>query len=524
MAMKLVSGRVFRFSTAVALGCSSMLLGCGSNSTQKEAVTANAGSADASGGSGTNGGSGSDATGGTSASNGGSGNGAGSSSGPMAKGVIITPKNGKVAPSGKLQFSAVVTGLSDNSVKWSVQEGDDGGTVGADGLYTAPAVSGTFHVNVQSTVDQTFKDSTVVTVAAAAGTPPVIKPGTFAQITPPGVNLDPSGSNAGVVTVAIDPSNPRTIYTGVDVYAGDQWHGIWKSTDGGSSWKHLGDGKTPVQYTNQTDVLDSCTNIAVDPTDSDHLYVTQGVRGSTVGFWVSHDGGLNWTRPQGFMDVFGVADVTAMAVDPSDFKHVILGSHAYDPVGILETKDGGTSWVKHPAPSGWAGGSYSVLMLWDPETKQGDANTWLVSNNDQFWRTTDAGANWQQVGATHSVHGFTEKYYAKDGTLWVGSAGCPFRSKDNGVTWEEVKDAGLACNGYQAVVGDGTNLYTLLLTYYNGENPFFTAPEATGTGWVPYKSGAQKFPQGASAIRFDRANRIIYSANLVGGLWALQLD
>src|SRR6478735_6259823 len=165
MAMKLVSEGVFRFSTAAALGCLSILVGCGSSSAQKDALTASSGapgSGDAAGTLGANGGSGSDASGGTS-------NSGGSGSQPMTKGVAITPKNGKVAPSGKLQFSAVVTGLSDNAVKWTIQEGNDGGTINADGLYTAPDVSGTFHINVESTSDQNFKDSTVVTVAAAAG-------------------------------------------------------------------------------------------------------------------------------------------------------------------------------------------------------------------------------------------------------------------------------------------------------------------------------------------------------------------
>jgi hypothetical protein len=442
-----------------------------------------------------------------------------------SNGVIVTPKNGKVGLGGKLQFSAVVTGLSDNSVQWSIQEAGESGTISADGLYTAPASSGTFHVLAKSTVDPMYQDSGTVTVATPAGTPPALVAGVWANITPPGVNLDPANSNAGVVAVGIDPSNPLTLYTGVDVYSGDQWHGIWKTVDGGSSWMHVGGGKTPVPYTNQTDVLDSCTNIVVDPGDSDHIYITQGVRGSTVGFWVSHDGGMNWTRPKGFMDAFSVADVTAIAVDPSDFKHVLLGSHSFDPIGIMESKDGGDTWTVHPPPAGWGGGSYTVAMLYDPATKQGDPNTWLVNNTDKMWRTTDAGAHWTEVGVVKSVHGFTNTSYGKDGTLWDGSAGCPVRSKDNGITWEEVTSTPLPCSGYQSVLGDGKALYTLVDTFFgSGENSYWTATEGNGKDWAPYKGGAQKFIQGSTQQHFDRANRILYTANRVSGLWALKVD
>ena len=40
--------------------------------------------------------------------------------------------------------------------------------------------------------------------------------------------------------------------------------------------------------------------VRVDPNDSEHLYVGDGVRGSTMGFWISTDGGASFTKPAGW--------------------------------------------------------------------------------------------------------------------------------------------------------------------------------------------------------------------------------
>jgi hypothetical protein len=64
----------------------------------------------------------------------------------------IEPSQAKVAPGGTLGFSARMKGLPRNSVTWSVEEAS-GGSVGEDGVYKAPLVSGTYHVKATSTLD-----------------------------------------------------------------------------------------------------------------------------------------------------------------------------------------------------------------------------------------------------------------------------------------------------------------------------------------------------------------------------------
>ena len=69
--------------------------------------------------------------------------------------VEVSPATGAVHSCQKLAFTATVTGASDSSVTWSVQEGASGGAIDASGNYTAPSAAGTYHVVATSQADPT---------------------------------------------------------------------------------------------------------------------------------------------------------------------------------------------------------------------------------------------------------------------------------------------------------------------------------------------------------------------------------
>jgi photosystem II stability/assembly factor-like uncharacterized protein len=366
--------------------------------------------------------------------------------------------------------------------------------------------------------------ATPMAAAALQGTPPKLTPGVWTDITPPAPGF---AQTFGLSSVEVSPVDPNVIYVPIDTL------GLWKTTDRGSTWKRLGDpGSFRPGSLTQT-YLDSPIRVQVDPGDPNHLIATQGVRGNTLGFWVSHDAGNTWKMPQGFVVAAKQAtnDITQMAVDPTNFQHILLGSHsrwaAAPTAGIMETKDGGQTWLLHAGVAGWPDGSVGLNFLYNPSKRQGDPDTWIVATDgDGFWRTTNAGATWVKVADFNSSHGGSLIYYAKDGTVYSGAAQFPVRSHDNGATWEQVKD-GLSYFYYYTVYGDGDTLYTQLS--YTGSNagqgpqPYMTAPEATGGPWTPYQKGAQKFSDGPFMMRYDAVNQIMYSANWLGGLWALKV-
>ena len=78
--------------------------------------------------------------------------------------VTITPPSATVAPGGAQQFSATVANAPSNAVTWNVQEGAAGGTINQQGLYTAPATPGTYHVVAISQVFSNKVGTATVTV------------------------------------------------------------------------------------------------------------------------------------------------------------------------------------------------------------------------------------------------------------------------------------------------------------------------------------------------------------------------
>ena len=77
--------------------------------------------------------------------------------------VIISPQSVNLSPGASQRFTATVTGSDDARVRWSAQ----GGSIGADGVYTAPAVEGTWQVTATSMADAAAVATASVVVAGA---------------------------------------------------------------------------------------------------------------------------------------------------------------------------------------------------------------------------------------------------------------------------------------------------------------------------------------------------------------------
>lgn len=163
-----------------------------------------------------------------------------------------------------------------------------------------------------------------------------------------------------------DPNNSNIIYAGAP--AG----GIWKTTDGGTTWSALGDDLPVI----------GVSGIAVDPSNSNTVYISTGDNdgGDTysIGVWKSTDGGQSWNQT----GAINANTTGKIIIDPTNTSTLMVVSSA----GVYRSTNSGGSWTNVRT------GNYDDIAM-----KPGDPQIVYATRNNAVWRSTDNGQNWSQV-------------------------------------------------------------------------------------------------------------------------------
>jgi photosystem II stability/assembly factor-like uncharacterized protein len=158
----------------------------------------------------------------------------------------------------------------------------------------------------------------------------------WTQLGPAPIN---NGSAGRVSAVAVDPTDPNTIYIG-----GAQG-GVWKTTDGGASWTPLTDDQCSL----------AMGSIAIDPVDPDIVYAGTGELHFSAdsyygcGVLRSTDGGLTWARlgEAAFASSTGGARISRIIVDAASAGSTTSTSvYAASSTGLWVSRDSGLSWTR----------------------------------------------------------------------------------------------------------------------------------------------------------------------------------
>ncbi|HEX4822979.1 MAG TPA: hypothetical protein VFV19_01565 [Candidatus Polarisedimenticolaceae bacterium] len=243
------------------------------------------------------------------------------------------------------------------------------------------------------------------------------------------------------------------------VYVGAASGGVWKSTDGGTTFTPKFDHEK----------VQSIGAVAIDPSDHETIWVGTGeawTRNSVSigdGIYRSKDGGETWTNT-------GLPEserIVKIAIHPQDGKTVYacvtgkLWSDSTDR-GVYRTKDGGTTWTQvlkgGNASTGCGGMSMDAknpgtlyASLWDFRRKgwtfrSGGENASAVSMSG-LYRTDDGGDHWTEITEAANK-GFPAKPYGRIAVAVAPSdpkvvyafvesvSGAIYRSADGGATWE----------------------------------------------------------------------------------------
>ena len=212
--------------------------------------------------------------------------------------------------------------------------------------------------------------------------------------------FDNEGSYS-IGTVAVDPNNPLIVWVGTgennsqrSVAYGD---GVYKSMDGGKSWKNVG-----------LENSEHIGGIVVHPDDSEVVYVaSQGPLwgpGGDRGLYKTEDGGETWKKILEISENTGVSEVHMDPRDPDVLyasayqrrRHVWTLINGGPESAIYKSTDGGENWEKLEGglPKEDMGRIGMAISPADPDVVYAIIE---ASGEDKgFYRSLDAGVNWEK--------------------------------------------------------------------------------------------------------------------------------
>ena len=279
--------------------------------------------------------------------------------------------------------------------------------------------------------------------------------------------VDGTWGNLAVCSISSDPNDANIMYVGTGERMGifstaSRGLGMWKSTDGGGSWTHLTSTEN-FNYVTDIIVRNESGSSVVYAGVGGHYYEGQWHGSANTGLWRSTDGGSTWTQ---VMDM--TANNTPyeiMDLDLGSDNRIWAGSRTNvygDGGGDIFYSDDGSTWTK--ASLGVIGTMNRVILSVAPS----DPNTvyaMIADSNSRkvgwITKTTDGGANWTiytagttdpfPIDANGNVLGDANGQAGYDlsfgvdpndpNTVFAGELDI-FKTTDSGASWTQVTNSG----------------------------------------------------------------------------------
>ena len=254
---------------------------------------------------------------------------------------------------------------------------------------------------------------------------------------------------AAIGALAVAPSDPNVVWAGT----GEAWairdsdvmgNGVYKSTDAGKTWTHMG-----------LDATGRIGRVIVNPRDANNVFVcalgrTTGPQ-QERGVYRTTDGGKNWER---VLFVDENTGCSGLAMDPQNPDVLFAGTwqvvmHTYGELsggpgsGVYVSHDGGTKWTRiegHGMPKPPVGKIDVAVAPADSDRVYA-----LIQTKDQgsVWRSDDGGENWRVVNWQRALIGRAGYYIriavssGNEDEIYIANSGF-YESIDGGETFKEV--------------------------------------------------------------------------------------
>lgn len=243
--------------------------------------------------------------------------------------------------------------------------------------------------------------------------------------------IGPSQGFISVTSLAFDPGNPDVMY------AGTNSNGIWKSIDAGETWR-------PVFTVSGFE--DLVLALAIDPSQGRRIYGAvnrPADDGPTTGeIWRSEDAGATWNRVLTLRNA-----ALSLAVDPGNPRNVYAG---FERQGVLKSTDHGATWS--PARRGLQAYTVSDVAV-DPNRP---GSIWIAAPEGSAYfedrhsgyvypgllHTTDGGRSWVSLDRELDDTFYPQRIVldpVRSERLWTFSDGEFYRSVDGGRSWQFIE-------------------------------------------------------------------------------------
>ena len=260
------------------------------------------------------------------------------------------------------------------------------------------------------------------------------------------------GNTLSIGAIAVAPGNPDLVYVGTGEGTGRNsasfGDGMYKSMDGGRTWKHVGLVNT-----------ERFSRIVVNPQNPDIVFAAamghEWGPSSERGLYRSKDGGVTWKQVLSVNDTTGAGDVT---LDPTNPNVVYAGMYDYlrkpwyfrsggPGSGLYRSTDGGDTWVKLTDPA-LHNGLPSSGPLGRMDIRVSSSNPSVVyamieSREGLLWRSDDHGEHWRMVNNDNRID--NRPFYfsniridPNDENRIYALASDPWISEDGGKTFRNV--------------------------------------------------------------------------------------
>ena len=251
-----------------------------------------------------------------------------------------------------------------------------------------------------------------------------------------GKTWTPSGlkKSRHIPRIAVHPTNSDIVYAGVlgNIYKPTQERGVYKSTDGGKTWR-----KTLFANTNA-----GVVDLIIDPTNPRILYastwrvqrtpysLSSGGEGSAL--WKSTDSGETWkeiSTNKGFpTDTLGIIGVT---VSPVNNERVWAIVENKDKGGLYRSDDGGDTWTQINSERKLRQRAWYYTRVY-ADTKDIDV---VYVLNVRYHKSTDGGKTFSTYNAPHGDHHDLWIAPENPNRMIIGDDGGAQVTYDGGETW-----------------------------------------------------------------------------------------